>query len=527
VDGPAASITVGTSGSESRLSARPARALLLGAVLAVAVCGFVYELVIIAMGTYLVGNSVEQVSFVLAAFVSSMGLGSLVSKPLLRAPAIAFAVVECAIALAGGLSAMALFAAFAWLDVYQPAMFVLAALVGLLVGCEIPLLMALLQRVRRQEAGASIADLLAADYLGAVVAGIAFPLLLLPTLGQIDAALAAGVLNLAAGAAVLWLVSPQLSRLAQRVLVVALLAVLAVLGGAAALASRLEVSARQALYDDPIVHAERTPYQEIVLTQSLTGGDVRLFLNGDLQFSSKDEYRYHEALVHPAMAGPHARVLVLGGGDGLALREVLRYRDVRAATEVELDARMLELARHDERLRRLNGAALEDPRVRTVTADAFTWLRGAPPASQDVVVVDFPDPDDAALAKLYSVELYGLVARILAPGGRVVVQSGSPYFARRAFWSVAASMQEAGLAVSSYHVDVPSFGDWGFHVAVAGPTAPPLALHEPAPLRFLDAATLRAASSFPPDRRRPGGDLVSTLVRPRILQFTREAYKDY
>lgn len=525
MDGATAALP--SAGPVSRLSARPARALLLSAVLVVAVCGFVYELVIIAMGTYLVGNSVEQVSFVLAAFVSSMGLGSLISKPLLRAPALAFAAVECLIALAGGLSAMALYASFAWLDVYQPAMFALAAFIGLLVGCEIPLLMALLQKVRRQEAGTSIADLLAADYLGAVVAGVSFPLLLLPTLGQIDAALAAGVLNLAAGAAVLWLVSPQLSRRAQVVLVGALVGVLAVLGAAAALASRLEVSARQALYDDPIVHAERTPYQEIVLTRSLAGGDVRLFLNGDLQFSSKDEYRYHEALVHPAMAGPRARVLVLGGGDGLALREVLKYDDVVQATEVELDGRMLALAREDADLRRLNRDALSDPRVRTVVQDAFSWLRSAPPRSQDVIVVDFPDPNDAALAKLYSVELYGLLRRVLAPGGRVVVQSGSPYFSRYAYWSIEASLKEAGLAVSSYHVDVPSFGDWGFHLAAAGPTAPPLSVDPPERLRFLDAPTLAAAASFPPDRRRPPGDLTSTLVKPRILQFAREAYADY
>ncbi len=525
MNGPAAAL--GHDRHVSRLAARPARALLLGAVLAVAVCGFVYELVIIAMGTYLVGNSVEQVSFVLAAFVSSMGLGSLVAKPLLRAPAIAFAVVECAIALLGGLSAMALYASFAWLDIFQPAMFLLAGMIGLLVGCEIPLLMALLQRVRRQDAGASIADLLAADYLGAVVAGVSFPLLLLPALGQIESALAAGVLNLAAGAAVLWLVSPQLPRIAQRVLAVALLAVLTVLAGAALLSSRLELSARQALYDDPIVVAERTPYQEIVLTQSITGGDVRLFLNGDLQFSSKDEYRYHEALVHPAMAGPHERVLVLGGGDGLAMREVLRYRDVRVATEVELDARMLALARDDDRLRGLNDGALDEPRVRTVVADAFTWLRSAPPRSQDVVIIDFPDPDDAALAKLYSVELYGLVGRVLAPGGRVVVQSGSPYFALRAYWSIAASLREAGLASAPYHVDVPSFGDWGFHLASGGTVAPALQVDPPRPLRFLDTATLSAARSFPPDRRRPPGDLVSTLVKPRILQFEREAYQDY
>ena len=514
----------------ARLAARPARVLLLGAVLLVAVCGFVYELVIVAMGTYLLGNSVEQVSLVLAAFVSSMGLGSLAAKPLLRFPLTAFLVVEVLIALLGGLSALALYAAFAWLGLYQPAMLVVAAAIGLLVGCEIPLLMGLLQRVRRAEAGQSVADLLAADYLGAVVAGVAFPLLLLPGLGQIDAALAVGGLNLLAGAAVLWLLGAELPRGRRWGLAAGLGGAGAVLAGAALLAASFELSARQALYDDPIVLAERTPYQEVVLTESLRGGDVRLFLNGDLQFSSKDEARYHEALVHPAMAGPHARVLVLGGGDGLAMREVLRHPGVRQATQVELDPRMLELARTDPRLRRLNAAALEDPRVELVRADAFGWLRTAPAraGSFDVVIADFPDPDDAALAKLYSVELYGLVSRVLAPGGRLVVQSGSPAFARRAYWSVAATMRAAGLSKTAYHVDVPSFGDWGFHLATRDGGPPALRLASPpGGLRTLDAATLRAAGTFAPDRRRPPGDLVSTLDRPRILQFAREGYQDY
>ncbi|MDX6676171.1 MAG: spermidine synthase, partial [Solirubrobacteraceae bacterium] len=195
---------------------RRARPLLLGTVLLVATCGFVFELVIIALGTYLFGNSVFQVSIVLAAFVSSMGLGSLASKPLLRLPAQAFVAVEAAVALIGGLSAMALYAAFAYLGVYEPVMLLTAAVIGLLVGCEIPLLLALLQRARPQEVGASVADLLAADYLGAVVGGVSFPFLLLPWLGQIDAALAIGALNAAAGIGVcllarlraVWLVAP-------------------------------------------------------------------------------------------------------------------------------------------------------------------------------------------------------------------------------------------------------------------------------------------------------------------------------
>jgi spermidine synthase len=518
----------GAAAAPARLAPRPARALLLGLVLLVAVCGFVYELVIVAMGTYLLGNSVLQVSLVLAAFVSSMGLGSLLSKPLLGAPVVAFVAVECVIAIVGGFSALVLYGAFAYLDLYQPAMLLLAASIGVLVGCEIPLLMALLQRVRRQEAGASVADLLAADYLGAVVAGVGFPLVLLPVLGQIDTALAIGALNLVAGIAVLWLLGAELGRGARTALALGMVAVLGLLGAGALLADRFELNARQALYDDPIVAAERTSYQEIVLTESLTGGDLRLFLNGDLQFSSKDEHRYHEALVHPAMAGRHGRVLVLGGGDGLAMREVLRYPGVEQATEVELDPRMVALAREDPRLTALNRDALSDPRVRVVTRDAFAWLRTAPSGAFDVVVADFPDPDDAALAKLYSVEVYGLIRRVLAPGGRLVVQSGSPYFAQKAYWSVAASLDVAGFGVSSYHVDVPSFGDWGFHLAVAGAAPPPLRVAPPAGgNRFLDAPTLAAAASFPPDRRRPRGELASTLVRPQILEFARQGYGDY
>jgi spermidine synthase len=513
-----AALPLGTAAA--RGLGRRARPILLGTVLLVATCGFVYELVIIALGTYLFGNSIFQVSIVLAAFVSSMGLGSLAAKPLLRAPAQAFVIVEAAVALVGGLSAMGLYAAFAYLGVYDPVMLLAAATIGLLVGCEIPLLLALLQRARPQDAGASVADLLAADYLGAVVAGVSFPFLLLPWLGQMQAALAIGALNAVAG-----LVVCLLARLPRAWLLVPV-GVLAALAVGASAAGSFEVTARQSLFDDRIVFVERSHYQEIVMTQG-DADDLRLFLNGDLQFSSRDEYRYHEALVHPAMTGPHARVLVLGGGDGLALREVLRQPGVEQVVNVELDPRMTELARDDGRLRALNRDALRDPRVQVVNADAFRWLRTAP-ARFDVVVADFPDPDDAATAKVYSQEFYdGLRRRVLGPGGRLVVQAGSPYFAREAFWGIDATLRAAGWRTTPYHVDVPSFGDWGFVLASPG-RAPALALDLPpgAPLRFLDDATLAAAAAFPPDRARiPLAP--STLNRPRLLDYERRGYVGY
>ncbi|WP_344944487.1 polyamine aminopropyltransferase [Actinomadura miaoliensis] len=512
-----------------RLPARAARALVLAAVFTCAACGLVYELALVALGSYLVGNSVTQASIVLSVMVFAMGVGSLAAKPLQRRPVAAFALVEAALALTGGLSVLALYAAFAWLDLYVPALVVVAFTVGALIGAEIPLLMTLLQRIRRQDAGSAVADLFAADYVGALVGGLAFPFVLLPMFGHIKGALVVGVVNAVAGiAVVLWLFRRQVGRGVRAGLWAGMAGVLAVLGATYALADGFEVTARQALYRDPIALAERTPYQEIVITRKVAVSgrpDLRLFLNGDLQFSSVDEYRYHESLVHPALSGGRGRVLVLGGGDGLALREVLRYRDVREVTLVELDPEMLRLARTYRDLADLNGHAFTDPRVRTVGADAFSWLRGAS-RQYDAVIVDMPDPDDVSTAKLYSVEFYGLVKRVLAPGGRMVVQSGSPYFAPRSFWCIEKSIRAAGLATAPYHVDVPSFGDWGFVLAAPGTARPPLTL-APAvpPLRFLDPDVLRAATVFGKDLRHRDVD-VNTLTHPRLVDYENQEWRD-
>jgi spermidine synthase len=513
---------------------RPARFLLLFAVFLCAACGLVYELALTALGSYLIGNSVLQTSIVLSVMVFAMGVGSLAAKPLRRRAAGAFALVEGLLALVGGMSVLVLYVAFAWLRVYTPGVVVISFVVGMLIGAEIPLLMTLLQRIRRQEAGGAVADMFAVDYIGALVGGLLFPLFLLPTFGQIKGALMVGAVNALAGMlVVLWIFRRQIRRVVLTGLVAGMAGVLAVLGCAYALADGIQVTARQQLYKDPVIRSERTPYQQIVLTESpsLSGhGDMRLFLDGDLQFSSVDEYRYHESLVHPAMAGPHARVLILGGGDALAAREVLRYDDVRSVTLVELDEAMTRLAHAFGPLRKLNHDALADPRAHVVNEDAFNWLRDTA-RHFDTVVIDFPDPDTAALAKLYSVEFYTMVRHVLGPDGRVVVQSGSPYFAPNTFWSIEASMRRAGLTTTPYHMDVPSFGDWGFVLARspsgAHPGPPELRVGPHAPeLRFLDEEVLRAARVFPKDRRRRDVDF-STLMDPAVLEYCRHEWSRY
>jgi spermidine synthase len=520
----------GGSGGAGRPGAWTRRIVLL-AVFVCAACGLVYELALITLGSYLTGSSIEQTSLVLGFVMAAMGVGALVVKPLLRWPVPAFAAVELSLGLFGAFSVPLLYAAFSWLNLYVPVLLVVATVIGALIGAEIPLLMELVQRVRRQDAAGAVADLSAADYLGALLGGLAFPFLLLPTFGLLRGALLVGAVNVVtAGLLTGWLFGPELTRRGRLAVVVASASALAVLAAASAYAGQFEVTARQRLYRHPIVHAERSRYQEIVLTSARAGGwgdrDVRLYLDGDLQFSSLDEHRYHESLVHPAMAGPHRRVLVLGGGDGLALREVLRYADVEQVTLVDLDPAVVDLARTDPWLSERNGGAFEDERVEVVAADAFTWARGHGGPPYDVVLVDLPDPDATETAKLYTVELYGMVDRLLADEGRMAVQAGSPFFAPRSYWSIVESVEAAGLAATPYHVDVPSFGDWGFVLAGEG-ERPPLTVARDAPaLRFLTPAVLAASGTFAPDRL-PDDVEASTLLDPVILRYQREEWVGY
>ncbi|MFG1805761.1 polyamine aminopropyltransferase [Streptomyces sp. NPDC049040] len=505
-----------------------ARALVLAAVFVCAACGLVYELELVALASYLVGDSVTQASVILSVMVFAMGCGSLLAKRLRDTAAAAFAAVETGLALVGGLSVMVLYGCFAWFGQATPAMVGCAFAIGVLTGAEVPLLMTLVQRIRRQDAGGAVADLFAADYVGALVGGLAFPFLLLPHFGQLTGALATGVVNAAAGGAtVLWLFRGDLSRRARAWLLVANVLALALLAGAAAAAGPFERAARRAVYGGDVRVAEQTAVQEVVLTGGGPGGPrLRLYLDGRLRVSGSATPRYVQALVHPAMNGPHTRVLVLGGGDGLALREVLRYADVAAVTSVQPDGELLRLARTDPGLSALNGHAYADPRVRVVTADPFDWLRGlrgeggAEPF--DVIVADLADPGLSRSAKLYSQEFYGLAARALAPGGRLAVRAGAAAGTARTFWTIDATVRAVGLHTSPYWLP-PGPGapaapagtpDQGYLLA-ARAGSPPLALPPGTPPGLTPPA-LRLAARAPLPTRPSRSLPPSTLLRPRI-----------
>jgi spermidine synthase len=458
----------------------------------IAACGLIYELIAGTLASYLLGDSVFQFSTIIGCYLFAMGIGSYLSRFLRRGLVGQFVSIELMVGLVGGFSSSLLFLAFAYTEAFRLVLYVVVILVGTLVGLEIPLLMRILKE--RFQFRDLISHVLTFDYLGALGASLLFPILLVPKLGLVRSALVFGILN--AGVA-LWSTFIFREQLpSSQGLRAGCIVVLACLGAGTVFADRISSAADNSLYADDVIFSRQTRYQRIVLTR--WKDDLRLFLNSHLQFSSRDEYRYHEALVHPGLAAlPGARrVLVLGGGDGLAIREILKYPSVENITQVELDPEMTQLFSRHAVLSALNQHSLTAPRVHVINDDAFRWLAEVPDRF-DFIVVDFPDPTSYSLGKLFTTTFYRLAAKHLSAGGLMVVQSTSPLFARQSYWCIVETVKQAGLLTYPYHLYVPSFGEWGFVIGGLTPFEPPREL--PSGLRFLSAQNVGELFDFPRD----------------------------
>ncbi len=486
-----------------RPAVRPIEIALLVSVFTIAACGLVYELAAGALASYLLGDSVLQFSTVIGCYLFAMGLGSYLSRFLDRQLVAHFLRIELLVGVIGGLMPAALFALFNLASgSFRFALYGLVLIIGTLVGLEIPLVMRILKRQFSELYGLKdlVSQVLTFDYLGALAVSVAFPLLLVPQLGLIRTGAFFGLLNVGVAFWALWLFRGELRRPVADALACA--ASLAILLGAFAGADRISNWAEDRFYGDGVIYSETSSYQRIVVTSGQSG--VRLFLNGNLQFHSRDEYRYHESLVHPVMLahGAPRKVLVLGGGDGMAVREILKYPSVQSVTLVELDPHMTKLFAEQPLLRKLNADALHSSKLKIVNADAFGWLETNADLF-DVIVVDFPDPTNYSIGKLYTTSFYRLIDHHLAASGFATIQTTSPLLARRSFWTVATTLEAAGLSATAYHAHVPSFGEWGFLIAGRRPFAVPRAPRElPPGLRFLSLDNLPAMFQFPADMAR-------------------------
>lgn len=493
--------------------------ILLLSVFVIATCGLVYELIAGTLASYLLGDSVTQFSTVIGVYLFSMGIGSYLSKFVTRNLTAVFIQVELLVGLVGGCSAILLFVLFEQITSFRVLLYSLVVIVGTLVGLEIPLIMRILKD--HFEFKDLVSRVFTFDYIGALFASILFPLLLVPYLGLVRSSFLFGFLNVLVALATLHLFRQEIPWV--RLLRGAGIAILLGIVFGFVYAEKLMTFAESTVYPEPILYAKSSAHQRIVLTKS--SNDLRLYLNGNLQFSSRDEYRYHEALVHVGLAAlPDVRkVLVMGGGDGLAVREVLKYDSVESITLVDLDPAVTSLFADDPFLRALNGDALRSPKLTIVNRDAFTWLRENR-EQFDFIVADFPDPSNYSIGKLYSTTFFEQVRAALKPDGVYALQCTSPYVARRSFWCIARTLQAARFQTTPYHVYVPSFGEWGFLIATKGPFVPPRRF--PNGLKFVNAETVETMLQFPADMQ-PVETEINRLSNQILVRYFDEEWSEY
>lgn len=508
---------------------RRQRNLLLATAAASSSCGLAVELLLGTLASYLVGNQALAYGVAVGGFLAAMGVGAYLSRFVATSEGdiiqqqhsllTAFVWVEMLIAPMSALLPMALFALFVVEGPFWMGLFLATFILGVLAGMELPLLTRLLEMdegVREALAGA-----LALDYLGALLGSLLFPILLLPFLGLFPSAAVIGALP-AFMVVLLGRYFPQLRFWKPWGLILGIM-LCALAPFTIPISDKLE----NTLYKAPVVTRIQSPYQRIVLTRR--GTDVRLFLDGDLQFSTRDEYRYHEALVHPAISANHSlqpaksprHILLMGAGDGLALREVLKWQDVERVVLIDLDKEVVKLASHHPFLVRTNARAFADSRVQVIQADAFT-VAPSLKESFDVIIADFPDPDRDAIAKLYAQGFYQRLLSRLKPGGVLVTQASSPFFAPRAFACVAETIKSVGLSVYPYVIDVPSFGPWGFVLATKSEIQP-AKLELPAiSTRFLNQPMLEKIFTLPKDIQL-GNVEINRLSHPVIVRYQVDA----
>jgi spermidine synthase len=430
-------------------------------VFATGCAGIVAEFVLSTLATYLAGNAVFQWTIVMSLMLFAMGLGSRLSKAFRERLLDTFILIEFGLSVLCAASAVIAYGLAAYTSNIQLIIYIHAVVIGGLIGFEIPLVTRINESYENLRS--NIATVMEKDYYGALLGGLFFAFFALPHLGLTYTPVILGTVNFLVASILLWVFFRHIHRKKTVVFVFAMCTL--TLGFLGVMGKPIILYGEQSRYRDKVIYAQQTPYQKIVMTQWKQY--YWLFINGQEQFSTFDEEMYHEPLVHPAMklAADHSNVLILGGGDGLALREVWKHSDVESVTLVDLDPEMTDLAANHPVLVDINAASFKDKRLRVVNQDAGAFLQ-ANSKLYGVIIVDLPDPDTIDLMHLYSLSFYHLVARHLHAGGVMVTQATSPYFSRKSFWCIIKTIQAAGFIALPYHNQIPTMGEWGWVLGV-------------------------------------------------------------
>ena len=489
--------------------------ILLFCVFVVGFCTIIYELLIGSVSSYFIGDSIKQFSITIGLTMTAMGIGTLISRFFNKNLIYWFIFVEILLAIIGGLSVPVLYFIYSVQFFYYPIMCFLIIIIGSLIGLEIPLLTRIMEEYFQLRE--NISNVLSLDYLGAFLASLAFPFILLPFLGVFNSSISTGLLNLLVGVLTFVWFKDKLTHKRKLMLKTQAILIAILLVGLLIFSKELAFYLENSMYDDRVVFSKKTPYQQIVITKNKA--DVRLFIDGNVQFSTIDEYRYHEPLIHIPMnlVNKKENVLILGGGDGLAARELLKYPEVKKITVVDLDKEMTDLAVKNRIMAELSEHSFENPKVKILNEDAFKFLENSKEYF-DVIIIDLPDPNNQSLARLYSKEFYKVVKQKLARNGIAVTQSTSPFFSPEAYWCIEKSLQAAGFKYTKpYHTYVPSFGDWGFILAGNNPINEKN-IKITVPTKFLDDSSIESLFHIEKDVKR-NNIKASTLDKPEILNY--------
>lgn len=470
-----------------------------------ACCGLIYEYLLSHYSARILGSVETVIYAIIGIMIVSMGIGAFAAKQI-KESFQGFVALELIVAFIGCTATLfigsiigfsqtlphliadtyqipsdvlpvgGLLSKISWLSTQLPYFF--AFVLGFLIGMEIPLIARIREAVYGHHLAHNAGTIYGADYIGAGI-GAAIWVLYMLQLEISQAAALTAALNLIAGFVFLVRFRKRLKYVKRLLLAHALLTVLIVLifqhGGA------WQKQMQDLLYQDKVVYQTQTPYQNLVFTQRQLGGGLEpiynFYINGRLQFSSLDEQIYHEFLVHPAMQVSERQddILIIGGGDGLALREVLKWQP-KSVTLIDLDPNLVALFKDSDsvlpdflsnKIKQLNQNSFSDERVTVIHDDAFIAIDRLlqKKALFDTIIVDLPDPSHPDLNKLYSVNFYYRLGHLLSMDGAFVVQSTSPFHAKSAFISIAKTAEKAGFPnVEQYHQNVPSFGEWGWTI---------------------------------------------------------------
>ena len=533
-------------------------------------CGLAYEYTLSRVAADLLGNSARQWALVIGVMMFCMGIGADLQKRLSdRRLLDKFITAEIVLGLCGGCGPLLLLFTYGLAyEYYVLVQYLFICAIGLLLGFELPLI-ARLNETYTAQLKVNLGKVLKMDYIGSLAGALIWVFLLPCFFTLIETGFVLGLMNLAAAAVLLFYFRDRVEYKGR--LLSFLLIGLAVLGAGLVKARSYTTVAEQYLYRDRVVFSKTTRYQHIVLTRS-KAGELSCYINGNLQFNSSDEAIYHENLVHPVMSiAPHRRrVLILGGGDGLAAREVLKYPEVKELVLCDLDPEMTGLARTRPEFLKLNRGSLRNARIKILSNHAlqpakeqeeirivnqnqrFSGRRETEAVARvavvnldaaklleqlagrfDAIIIDFPDPNNDQLAKLYSQTFYRHLARRLAVDGLFVQQATSPVHAREAFLCIGRTMEAAGLAVIPYHDNVPSFGEWGWWLGGRRESWSRKKLQQSlseiknftVPTRYLTPDLVRAALSFGRGQLETREKKITTLANHAIYDYYLQGWQ--